>query len=348
MRQWPQVYAAGAGYVSEGEEVGLTGGGAPVAAQALDLSAPDTLREILEHVPTPIAALDGEDGRCLFANTAFRVLGAVRGQGVHVLFPALEPALLEDVRRGGQTRRLRTGGPDRRQWDIEVAPLRGGDGGTVRGLLVTAKAAAAESVEAAEQHAREVSHRVKNTLQLVSSLLTLQALSSKDPEIRRAFQDACARIGTVTQAHQRIHTAGRGGEVEIGSYLRAACAELEAGFSADGGDRRIEVSADDTPLPVDAVIPLALIVNELVGNATRHAYPPGVAGVVEVSLLALPTGGRRLTVADRGRGLPPGFEPMRVDTLGLKIARAFTGQLKGKLRAESNEPGARFVIDLPF
>lgn len=344
----PQVFAAGAGRVPEGS------GFRPVSAQSqdgaagLDMSNPDALREILEHSPTPTAVLEGSGRQCVMANAAMRALGLSQERALDSLFPAADPAKVGEVERTAQPRRVRVTGSDQRAWDMDLTPLRGGGDGPVRAILVTLRPAVADGAETADQQVREISHRVKNTLQLVSSLLTLQTLSAKDPDMRRAFQEACARIGTVTQAHQRIHGATRGSLVDFGAYLRDAGAEMEANFTAGGPNRRVTVAVSEAMVPVDAVIPLALIVNELVGNAVKYAYPAGSPGAVEVSFLPLPTGGRRLVVADQGRGLPPGFELARADSLGMKVARAFAGQLKGKLRVEPAEPGARFVLDLPF
>ncbi len=347
----PQVCAAAAGRGSDGGGTRPNNIDPSYGMSGLNFSDPVFLREILEHTPTPTAVVDGHDLRCGFANAAFRDLDLtagqdVRGQGIAALFPAVDAGALSGVYRTGQRARVRAGTRDQRTWDLDVIPLRDGADGAVRALLVTAREVAAAEASG-DQQLREINHRVKNTLQLVSSLLTLQALSAKDPDMRRAFQEACGRIGTVTQAHQRIHAVGRGSSVDFAGYLRDACVEMEASLAAGGAERRIVVTTDDAVLPVDSIIPLALIVNELVGNAIKYAYLPGAPGDVEVSLTALPEGGRRLTVADHGRGLPPGFDIARADTLGMKVARAFAGQLKSKLRAESNAPGARFVLDLP-
>ncbi|WP_448204311.1 histidine kinase dimerization/phosphoacceptor domain -containing protein [Azospirillum sp. sgz302134] len=331
----PQVFAAGAGRGSEDDQLRSAGLG------AID---GDLLREVVEQSPAPTAVVDAANQACRYANAALRALGIAAGQSLSGLFSAADGTLFAEVARTGQPKRIRVTGPDRQAWDMDVKRLNGAS----QALLVTLLAAAPDNTESADQQIREVSHRVKNTLQLVSSLMTLQTLSAKDPEMRRAFQEACGRIGTVTQAHQRIHGASRGSLVDFAAYLKDACRELEGNFAAAGANRRIVVSVEEAMLPVDSVIPLALIVNELVGNAIKFAYPSGTPGEIEVGLLPLPEGGRRLTIADHGIGLPPGLDVARADTLGMKVARAFAGQLKGRLRAEPNEPGVRFVIDLPF
>lgn len=300
-------------------------------------------RSIVEASPTPTAVIDGASFRCLYANATMRALGLDLGHPLEDRFPEASAERLAETLRNGEGARLRLTGPEEVSWSLSLSALDGGPS-----LLVTLRPSEAESGESAHHHAREVSHRVKNTLQLVSSLLTLQTLSAKDPDMRRAFQEACGRIGTVTQAHQRVHAAARGSLIDFGAYLSDACREMENHFAVGGPERRIAVTVDQAMLPVDSVIPLALIVNELVGNAIKYAYAPGSPGEIEVSLVPRDEGGRRLTVADHGRGLPPGFEVARADSLGMKVARAFAGQLKGKLRAEPNVPGARFVLDLPF
>ncbi|WP_247886808.1 PAS domain-containing sensor histidine kinase [Azospirillum sp. SYSU D00513] len=344
----PHVLASDHGRTAQAEPIVLPAS----RGTGVDMEDPAVLRAVLDHASTCYAILDGRDQRCTYANAAFRNCGVVPGAVLTQAFPAIDRTLLDEATASRQPQKRRNG-----SWELEATPLCGTDG-EVRGILVSARAAndsrlTAEELAATlaerDKQMREVSHRVKNTLQLVSSLMTLQALTTKDPVMRGAFQEAGGRISTVTQAHQRVHMAEREKEVKVdfGQYLRDLCAEMEAGASMSGPERRIVATADRVSLPPESVIPLALIVNELVNNALKYAYPPGVPGDVEVGLHALPEGGYRLSVSDHGRGLPPGFDPVRSDTLGMKVIRAFAGQLKGKLRAEDGGPGARFSVDLP-
>lgn len=294
----------------------------------------------MERAPVAMAVVDGENHSIRYQNAAFRALDAAP-----VLANGPCRDRLDEARRSEKPARVgdlaleRDGGTA--VWDVDFAPL-GEQGVLVTIHDVSAKAAALREKEVL---LREVNHRVKNSLQLVSSLLTLQALSSKEPEMRRQFQEACGRIGTVAQVHQRLYQSETYSEVAFGQYLRDLCRELGGGALAKG--RAVTVDADDIDLSADAVIPLALVVNELVCNALKYAYADGEAGEVAVEFRVLPDGAKRLSVADRGRGLPAGYEVARADTLGMKVVRAFAGQLKGKFRAEPAGPGARFVIDLP-
>ncbi|KAA0594152.1 two-component sensor histidine kinase [Azospirillum lipoferum] len=313
---------------------------------AVGIDDPAMLRCLLDQMPTPTALVEGEGDHCAFANAAFRALGVVAGAGLTERFPALAPSMLAEARRTGQLQRNRATG-DRstegeRFWDVRVTPMLGVNG-VVRALIVTAEETP-ESVAEHERRLRDVSHRLKNTLQLVSSLLTLQTLSSKDPEVRRALQSASGRVGIVTQAHQRTHGSLRAGTIDMAVHLRELCQELEATLP---GAHRIQVTADATEMPTDTVIPFSLIVSELVGNAARHAFPAGAPGAIDVRLGHGEGGAIRLEVIDRGIGLPPGLDLSRATTLGLKVVRAFVGQLRGKLTADSSPYGTRVVVEFP-
>jgi len=311
----------------------------------------------LEHAPVAMAVVEGPEHRYSYVNAAFRALATAEtpdtGRRLADGFPGLAESecvpRLDEVYRSARPARVSdlilTRDDGRvEMWDVDYVPLAGPDG--VRSVLITMHDVSAKAAALKEKEGllREVNHRVKNSLQLVSSLLTLQALSSKEPDMRRQFQEACGRIGTIAQVHQRLYQSETYSEIAFGAYLRDLCREL-GGAAAAG--RTIAVDADDLDLPADTVIPLALVVNELVSNALKYAYPDGQPGEVAVSFRVQPDGTKRLTVADRGRGLPDGYDVARADTLGMKVVRAFAGQLKSKFRAEPNAPGTRFVIDLP-
>jgi len=340
---------------------------APMSAGGLDPRNGPQLFALLDAAPVPMAVIEGPEHRFSFVNAACRALPARRTPAVGLRLADCFPDLVEvwglrlrTMYRDGQGERvrdieIRMADGARRFWDMEAAPLHGADG-AVHGIVVTAhdvtdKAAAREEVTAAlaekEDLLKEVNHRIKNSLQLVSSLLTLQALTSRDAEMRRQLQEACGRIGTIAQVHQRLHTAESLQVLSVAPCLRDLCAELASTTHAAQQGRRIVVQADDAELGIDTVIPLTLAVNELVSNAVKYAYAEGQAGDVVVRFQVLPDGAKRLTVADHGRGLPAGFNPARADTLGMRVVRAFAGQLRGKLCAEDNAPGARFVLDLP-
>ncbi|KMO38346.1 histidine kinase [Methylobacterium variabile] len=194
------------------------------------------------------------------------------------------------------------------------------------------------------QLTREMSHRVKNSLGVVAGLLRLQARDAHSDEVRHALEDAGARIATVAEVHDHlwrgIHQLGM---VELADFLR----ELVAKLQEEAPGHALACEADPKVISADQAIPIGLVVNELVTNAVKHAYPQGT-GPVRVSL-AVRADGLRLAVRDEGVGLPPGFEvSMRQRSLGLKIIGSLIRQLDGRLTTAADGPGAHFVLDIPL
>ena len=128
---------------------------------------------------------------------------------------------------------------------------------------------------------KEVNHRVKNSLQLVASLLGLQRARIKDPEARRQFDEAGRRINTVAKIHQRLYKDENVDRVAFDKFLQDLCDELNTAVG-DGHKVTVSCEASSCQLPTEDVIPLALIVNELVTNALKYSYPDG-DGAIRVS-----------------------------------------------------------------
>jgi two-component sensor histidine kinase len=195
---------------------------------------------------------------------------------------------------------------------------------------------------------RETNHRVKNGLQLVASMLGLQAASLADAEARRHLVEAQARVAAVARVHERLHRSEQLGTVAFGAYLRELCADLGNGASAAGSAGRVVVEAAAAELPVERALPLALIANELVTNALKHAYPAGEEGLIAVRFETSVGGdGMRLEVADRGVGLPTDLREAERGGLGMTLVRALVRQLDGRLHVEHGSPGTRFVVAVP-
>lgn len=190
----------------------------------------------------------------------------------------------------------------------------------------------------------ELNHRVKNNLQLVTSLLKLQAMRSGAPEALRLVEEASQRIGAIAQVHATLYQGDLLGQLEFSAYLRDLCARLAASFlEGEGGRMGLEVEAAPLRLRVDQAIPLGLIVNELVTDAFRHGLARG-AGRVRVRLGPAEAGAWRLEVADDGG---PGDDGERAgDGLGMQLVEGFARQLRGTLRIE-RAPGWRVAVDFP-
>lgn len=194
---------------------------------------------------------------------------------------------------------------------------------------------------------REANHRIKNNLQLISSLLMLQSTTVPE-ESRKYLVEARSRIGTVARVHQRLYQGTDVESIEFGQYLQEFCTDLADMLSAEEKRITLLVDAEDVILPADRVIPLALIINELVTNALKHAFSQADKGTVRVESKMGPDGSLRITVSDDGPGLPEGVRIDAYGTLGIKIITALIGQLDAQFHSVPTPHGARFEIHLPI
>jgi PAS domain S-box-containing protein len=191
---------------------------------------------------------------------------------------------------------------------------------------------------------REVNHRVKNSLQLVSSLLNLQQSGAGDEQLRDQLVQADRRIMTIARIHEHLYRSSEPiSTIEFGSYLRALCRDLEASIVGER-DISVEVDADVADLATDRVVSLALIVNELVTNAAKYAFGDQKSGRIRVTFRAEQDGTGRLTIADDGRGLPQGYRLEANAGLGMKVVVALVRNLHANLEIGNDGPGARFTI----
>lgn len=190
---------------------------------------------------------------------------------------------------------------------------------------------------------REMSHRVKNSLSLVAAMLAMQARSAKQPEVGQALRDAEARVGTIAEVHDQLWRQPHLETVDLGDFLASLCQRLQQSTSGN----TVAVSADPCVIDADRAIQVALLVNELVTNAFKHAYP-GLSGAVSVGAHSVGDD-IWLEVADKGQGLPPDFSfgENHAKSLGMKIIRALVQQLKAELRIENQKVGTRFLIRMP-
>lgn len=180
---------------------------------------------------------------------------------------------------------------------------------------------------------REVHHRVKNNLQLVASLLNLQADHVRDQADRGLFVESRNRIISMSLVHEELYRSGDLAGVNFAEYITKLARKLVTALSVDA-DVRLDLTVDPLFLPVDTAIPCGLIINELVTNALKHAYRGRSGGMLRV--LARQKGTHLLlAVEDDGPGLPAPLETMRTPTLGLELVRSLAAQLGATLDVPS-------------
>ncbi|HTJ62335.1 MAG TPA: histidine kinase dimerization/phosphoacceptor domain -containing protein [Alphaproteobacteria bacterium] len=206
--------------------------------------------------------------------------------------------------------------------------------GTMRDVTVSKQA-----TEHVEMLIHEVNHRVKNSLQLASSLLRLQARRISDPEARHQLEDATARISAIAHIHQRLYRDQDTRRLNFGAFLSELCADLQASMPQCS----LTVKAPDLFVSTDRAIPLGLVVNELVSNAFKYAYPDG-GGPITVEA-ALSDGEISIVVADRGVGIPDGFSIDGTGNMGMMLVASLTSQLAGTVEAHRNaDAGSTFTV----
>ena len=200
------------------------------------------------------------------------------------------------------------------------------------------------AVDQRETLLQEMNHRVKNSLQLVASMLHLQASSADDEAVRHQLQDASSRITAIARAHQRLYRSDQVQAIDLAAYLVDLCGDLQL----SAGESRIDVHVPGAiEIATDRAIPIALVVTELVTNAAKYAYPDGVPGPIEVRLGQGDDGRVQLSVADNGAGLPDGFDAAASHGLGMRITRALANQLGAEIQVRPRTPGTEFVLLMP-
>jgi len=193
---------------------------------------------------------------------------------------------------------------------------------------------------------REIHHRVKNNLQIISSLLHLQSKQIEHEAARALFDESQSRIRSMALIHERLYQSDDLAQVDFAAYLDRLTEHLFRSYNVRRDTIACELQADDGSLSVDRAIPCGLIVNELVANALKHAFPDGRSGTIRVHYAESDIEAR-LDVADDGVGAPDGFEADASDALGLRLVRGLVQQLDGSL-AVDRDKGLRFTITFPL
>ncbi len=195
---------------------------------------------------------------------------------------------------------------------------------------------------------REVNHRVANSLQLITSLIELQARKVTEPTARALLRQAAERVEAVTLVHRRLYSGGSVEFVDMDDYLAGLIDELERATHAPEtppGARRIALIAESIRVEPDRAVPIGLMVNELVTNALKYAYPPDQPGPVRVHLRHHPPG-LCLIVEDDGIGYPAAEAAPKGSGLGSLIVASMAQSLKAELELDRSHRGTRFVVTI--
>jgi PAS domain S-box-containing protein len=191
---------------------------------------------------------------------------------------------------------------------------------------------------------KEIHHRVKNNLQITSSLLRLQAGKLADAGVRQLLRESQDRIRSMALVHDMLYRSQDLARVDFAEYVRTLVVQLFRSYNASGRIRPV-VELEPLVLGVDLAVPCGLIINELVANALKHAFPGERRGEVRVRMTAA-NDRFTLSVRDDGVGLPPRIDYLDTETLGLQLVRMLTEQIEGQFHLETTS-GTEFVVRFP-
>jgi len=324
------------------------------------LCSSDRLAEVLDLAGDAIVSVD--DGRriILFNRGAEELFGysvaEVSGQPVDILLPerlagAYQQHMEEFARssvtatRIGERGEIQVRRKDGTEFPAEASISKAQiEGQTVFTAIlrdVTERMLNEERITASllekESMLKEIHHRVKNNLQVVSSLLGLQSRSVAEPELRKMFQDSQGRVHSMALLHEKLYQSHSLSQINFPEYIRDLAAHLFHSYGVAGERIHLRTGLDDLLLHLDEAMPCGLIINELVSNSLKYAFPDGREGEIRIELHVLSDGITRLVVADNGIGLKADVDWANARSLGLRLVRTLAEQLGAEIEVNSKD-----------
>jgi PAS domain S-box-containing protein len=320
-------------------------------------------RDLLESAPDAMLIIDGKGSIVLVNSQTEKLFGYKRDELIGVSPETLVSGLLHlnlSRAKGSILRKTASGSSavveltgkksDGSQFPVEISlsPLE-----TDEGILVSTAIRDITSRKLAEQQAREVfkreillkeiHHRVKNNLQIVSSMLNLQSEYFRDPRTVELLAESQNRIRSISLIHDMLYRSNDLSRVNLGEYIESLTAHLVRSFGNERSKIDLRIRAENIVLGLDTAIPCGLIINELVSNSLKYAFPDGRKGLITVDLESQDGGTYALAVRDNGVGFPAGLDFRKTTTLGLQLVGMFVEQLDGVMSMH-NKQGTEFRI----
>jgi two-component system, sensor histidine kinase PdtaS len=233
--------------------------------------------------------------------------------------------------------------------EIGLNPIDAGEGTFVLVAIIDisarkrSEAMLRASLAEKETLLREIHHRVKNNMQVVSSLLNLQLSAIDEPRYRGLFEECQTRVRTMALIHEKLYSADNLALLDGADYVRSLVQMLFRTYQPAGVQVQLDLQVDAVQLTIQTAIPVGLILHELVTNAMKHAFVDRQHGRLRVLLTQSGDRGQ-LEVADDGRGLPPELEPARSRGLGFRMIGSLVRQLDGSLVVHRGD-GSRMVVE---
>jgi PAS domain S-box-containing protein len=189
---------------------------------------------------------------------------------------------------------------------------------------------------------QEIHHRVKNNLQVISSLISMQVRTLRDDAVRLALRQCQSRVETMAQIHEMLYQSKNYAEVPFSRFIKELVTRVISASGESAPTVSIRYDLTDLSLPVDQAIPCGLILNELVSNSLKHAFPNG-GGTIQIALQSFPDQRIELTIIDDGVGIPASYDPAKSKSLGMQLVNTLARQLDGSLDV-IRQPGTTFRL----
>ena len=195
------------------------------------------------------------------------------------------------------------------------------------------------SLDEKEVLLKEVHHRVKNNLQIVNSLLSLQSAYINDQKSLDAFKETQNRVMSMALIHEKLYRSRDLARIDFSEYIQMLASQITATYSTKG-NVAIKINIDKILIGIDMAVPCGLMINEMISNSMKHAFPGGRPGEITIEMHEVPGSSEKqyfLKVSDNGIGLPEGFDIEKANTLGMILITSLASQLNGSLEIKSSD-----------
>lgn len=329
----------------------------------------ERFRRVVEFSPIAKIMID-QRGRIEMVNMqAERLFGYERsemlGQPIEILLPdrfrSMHPQLRQSFftetksRPMGEGRDLFARRKDGSEFPVEIGlnPIETDEGPMVLSAIVDISDRKQKEmhIRAALQEKElllgEVHHRVKNNLQVIDSLLDMQASRIDDPRVREILRDSQNRVRSMALIHQTLYQSHDFARVDFSNVIESLVPTLVSSYGMDSSRIRLDIKADEVHLPINRAIPCGLIVNELVTNSLKHAFPDNRIGTIFISLRPLVENRVQLMIGDDGIGISEQINLEQTHTLGLQLVQLLASQVHGELAIQRKPVQFTLTFTLP-